>query len=281
MHFDTKERVAASVTLYNSLPSCIDAIATYQDQVEQIYLIDNSEHPNSDLISELTKWPNVYYTHSGENQGVAAALNIAAQLAIDSGFKFLLTMDDDTHLPLNAVRTMVEIIFAHDESERIGIISGVHSIFKHSDDPKNVLHTMTSGNLLNLSVYAQVGPFRDDFFIDHIDHEYCLRLNQLGYLVIQVPKIILQHQLGERKFSGWGTYKFTSHTPIRGYYMIRNGFIVANMYPIFRSQAFILIIKEYLKVILFEDKKMYRLKLMYHGLKDALDKRLGKFYQQS
>ena len=38
--------------------------------------------------------------------------------------------------------------------------------------------------MYNLKIYKQVGLFRDDFFIDYIDTEYCLRIRQQGFNII-------------------------------------------------------------------------------------------------
>ncbi|MBO0937940.1 glycosyltransferase [Fibrella sp. HMF5335] len=269
-------RIAACVTLYNSLPSCADALATYQDQVERVYLIDNSEKPDQALITQLIQWPTVQYLSNEGNLGVGAALNRAARQALADGFDYLLTMDDDTALPRHALATMIRFVTDTPDAARIGIVTGVHTPPKHVVASRAVAFTMTSGNLLSLSAYKLAGPFRDDFFIDHIDHEYGLRLNQAGFKVIELPGILLQHQLGEHKATGLGKRQFISHAPLRGYYIARNGWALARLYPAFRTQAAILISKEWLKALLFENKKGQRISLLWRGLRDAWRGKLGK-----
>jgi rhamnosyltransferase len=44
---------------------------------------------------------------------------------------------------------------------------------------------ITSGSLLSLAAYTAIGPFREDFFIDHVDTEYCLRARLKHYRVIK------------------------------------------------------------------------------------------------
>lgn len=272
-----RSRVAASVTIYNSKPACLEVISTYRDQVERIYVVDNSEQPDQTLITRLTRWPTVQYVGMGGNKGVANALNEAARLAIIAGFDFLLTMDDDTALPPGTLSNLVDFATSPANNSRVGIVSGVHSTVSSTLESLPVLFTMTSGNLLNLAIYQKVGSFRDDFFIDHVDHEYGLRLNQNGYQVIELPGIRLQHQLGNKKLSGWGTFRFVSHTPLRGYYMMRNGLVTAQLYPTFRCQAFVILTKEWLKALFFEDQKGRRLTLLWQGFRDARYGRLGKF----
>lgn len=270
-------RVAACVTLYNSKPTCLAAIDTYRNQVDRVYLIDNSEQPNQALIAQLAQWPTTQYLPNKGNEGVSRALNRAAQQAIADGFDYLLTMDDDTALPQDAVFRMLSFLTADANRAKIGIVTGIHTSPKHQAMSQAVAYTMTSGNLLNLTTYQKVGPFRDDFFIDHIDHEYGLRLNGAGFRVIELPALLLHHQLGESKATGWGASRFVSHSPLRGYYMVRNGWVLAKLYPAFRWQATNLISKEWIKAVLFEDQKIRRLRLLWAGLRHAWRGRLGKF----
>ena len=55
---------------------------------------------------------------------------------------------------------------------------------------------MTSGNLLSLKAFKSVGRFHDDFFIDYIDIEYCIRMNYNNYDVIRINDIVLEHDEG-------------------------------------------------------------------------------------
>ena len=103
---------------------------------------------------------------------------------------------------------------------------------------------MTSGNLVNLDAFRQVGPFMDELFIDSVDHEYCIRLQINGYKVIQLNGVLLEHTLGERrkhlfiyplnffkKNKSIVSYKIVNnHNYIRKYYMVRNRLYVSRKY---------------------------------------------------
>lgn len=270
------KKVAACVTLYNSTAACLKRIETYRTQVAVVYAIDNSDHPNPSLVNQLHQLSNVQYLNNGGNQGIAVALNLAAQQALANGFDYLLTMDDDTELPSDAVKKMLRFMDEQPNSRQIGIISGIHSPPETTQTFRTVPYTMTSGNLLNLSAYQQIGPFLDALFIDHVDHEFGLRLNRASYQIIELTNLHLKHQLGDRKKILGGAYTFVSHTPIRTYYIVRNGWVVARLFREFRLRATVLITKEWLKTLFFDDQKLLRFKMMWRGIVDGCAGRLGK-----
>jgi rhamnosyltransferase len=273
------QKIAACVVLYNSSLNCLNCIATYQHQVERVYVVDNSEQPDSDLVTHLLAIPTVQYMPNGGNLGIATALNRAASRAINDGFTYLLTMDDDTKMPPNGVVQILLVFEQHHSSKPIGLVSGIHTRPRIAETIKSVPYTMTSGNLLSLHAYQQAGPFRDELFIDHVDHEYGLRLNRMGFLVIELNTLRLDHRLGLKKSVWGGMYSFISHSPQRTYYIVRNGLVVAQEYGEFRRRAFVLILKEWLKAVLFEKQKRLRLRLFWRGLTDGRKGRLGKLDQ--
>lgn len=271
-------RVAGSVILYNSSVKSLDAIRTYWNQVDKLYVIDNSEITNSELIKYLCCQSNIYYVKNEENFGVAYGLNQAASLALRDGYDYILTMDDDSKAPADLIKNMLSFLTTHKYREYVGIVSPVHTkTASNRSYYRELPFTMTSGNLLNLQIYRNIGPFREDFFIDHIDHEYGLRLNRAGYKVIELTDLLLDHKLGEKKQSSFFGRNFISHTPQRGYYFIRNSIVLSKEYPNFRWVLIKLNLKEFVKILFFENNKIVRLKFIFLGIKDALEDKLGKY----
>lgn len=269
-------RIAGTVVLYNSTPACLPILETYWRQVEKLYVIDNSEQVDNGLKELLTQYSFITYIHNGTNLGIAHALNMAAGQAIKDGYDYLLTMDDDSSAPADMVQSMCQFLSGYTDRERVGIVSAVHTYETSPEKYRSVLFTMTSGNLLNLRIYQETGGFMEGLFIDHVDHEFGLRLNQKGYQVIELPALLLKHNLGEAKLIPLSGQKYVSHSPVRGYYFVRNGIIVARQYKHFRWIAYKLIIKEIIKAALFEREKKYRLKLIYSGIHDAFRNKIGK-----
>ncbi|MDX2306080.1 MAG: glycosyltransferase [Microscillaceae bacterium] len=259
-----------------------------------LWVIDNTEgelHP--EILEFFQSDARIHYHKNPENLGVAAALNLAAYEALAKKCTWLLTMDQDSHFLEGDLARLIQQLANLDHS-KIGIFSPkhVHSKAKRSSSAlasfEEVNLTMTSGNLLNLEIFKEVGGFCEKLFIDHVDHEYCLRLRSTGYRVIQSNQVELRHELGKLKtvrIAGKIIFKFISHNPLRGYYMFRNGLYVAAKYrkkqPFFYSKNIKLLVKEVLKILIFENKKGKRLNFVFKGIKDYQKNRFGKLLLKS
>jgi rhamnosyltransferase len=220
------------VVLYNPGEEVFKNVASYLEQVEALYAVDNSEEPSPGTVAALAGASKVRYLPNNANLGVARALNIGAEKAIAAGFDLLLTMDQDSRAAPDMVERMLECLAGLD-MERVGIISPFHRAPADGPPPgrggcREVMTPMTSGNLLNLKVYRDAGPFRDDLFIDFVDNEYCLRLRRLGYGVLRAGRAVLHHTVGETR--RYGPFIATNHPPLRRYYKTRNRFLVNRLY---------------------------------------------------
>lgn len=278
----TTKDVAGAVILYNSPAEVIDNIQTYVAQVSRLYIVDNSVEPNVKLISKLQALPNAVYHSLGENKGIAIALNWAARQAIANGFSVLLTMDDDTRTPLTMVNDMLS--FWNQYTQPIGILSGVHHTKRDLVQFRTLYYTLTSGNLLNLEAYKAIGGFQDELFIDHVDHEYGLRLNTNGYQVVELPSIRLEHKLGYSQQLKVGPYvikRYGTHSPIRQYYFARNGIYLARLYlkdqPQFAWMVIKELLKRWLKAVLLDADRKGRTNMLIAGLQDGWKGKLGQY----
>lgn len=276
--------VAAVVVLYNSSTDVLTNIQTYIDQVTILYVVDNSTEPNDDLIEKFQSYKKVQYHSLNGNRGIAVALNWAAQRAIKDNFTVLLTMDDDTRTPDDMIQQMTD--FWNQYPKSIGILSGVHHTKPDKASYRELPYTLTSGNLLNLFAYQVVGSFLDDFFIDHVDHEYGLRLNQHGYQIIELPGIRLEHQLGYMKDLRIGSYligTYGSHSPVRLYYFARNGVYLARQYfsnqPSFAWTVLEELGKRWIKALFLQDSRKERVSMLLTGIMHGWAGRLGKYEQ--
>jgi len=116
---------------------------------------------------------------------------------------------------------------------------------------------ITSGNMLNLELYKENGPCREDFFIDFVDIEYCLRAKKKGLRVTTLDSVVMEHHIGKpRKVLFFTT---TNHPPSRRYYITRNRIAVWREYfsvdPEYVKYNILRFAKETAKTILGEHKK--------------------------
>jgi rhamnosyltransferase len=277
----SRHKVAGVVILYNPQIAALDNIGTYIDQIDKLFVVDNSDIVDSQVVQSLQKRKNVIYIWNQQNLGIARALNIGAMNAIRDGYEYLLTMDQDSNAPAGMVAGLLKCLQTHDFST-VGILSPFH-VTRNVPPPNKtgcseVLVVMTSGNLLNLRIFDTVGPFMEDLFIDCVDHEYCLRLRQNGYKVIQSNVTLLAHDLGDIRIHSFMNVKFaaTHHSALRRYFITRNRFYVMNKYksqfPDYYLQQRTAFRRELLGIILFEKQKT---KKMWSIIKGYLDYRKG------
>jgi len=275
---------AGVIILYNPDEKVIHNIKTYRDVVDTLFVIDNSDTADQDQVAELANTSKVDYIKMPHNMGISAALNIACKKAIDNGFKWILTMDQDS----SASTEMVENLLVYTTYDNIAIISPYHANkyapLPDTDEKFSELTTaMTSGNLLNLDLYQIIGPFDESLFIDFVDHDYCLRARRLGYKVIQVNDAVLKHNLGNlRQHRFFTTILYsTNHPPIRKYYIFRNRAFIVQKYkhdfPDFCKREFRRFFTDVLVVVCFERDKVKKLKMMYKGLRDFFHGKTGAY----
>ncbi len=76
-----------------------------------------------------------------------------------------------------------------------------------------------------------MGGFREDYFIDQVDHEFCLRARAHGHQVVISRKPVMAHSVGE---SGgvWMPWLgvLPNHPPVRKYYIARNTVVTVKAY---------------------------------------------------
>lgn len=276
--------IAAVCVLYNPiLEEVMENITSYLNSVDKVYIVDNSD---KHIVNESDFLYNnrLVYINNGKNLGIAKALNIAAYLAIEGGYEWLLTMDQDSKAYPNMLTYMMEYINKIDV-EHIGIVAAQpDSIRRHSmrTDGITFMDTViTSGNLVNLIAYKKVGGYVDELFIDYVDHFFCLSLREKGFSIVQVNKALLNHHLGNSKGKYVGNLKLviTHHNFIRRYYITRNRFYLYKKfwykYPFFVFADFLRFFKELFFILMYEQDKKKKMKSIIGGLVDCYNNNFG------
>jgi rhamnosyltransferase len=268
-------KVAGVVVLYNPVDSFLENIRSYVDQVEMLFVIDNSETARADFVDEVKKFCNVTYRWMGGNAGIAAALNAGAELAITGQCDYVLLMDQDSSVPGNMVPVFKE--FALNSKKNIGILYAHHVYHNYpqpeeKDTVKEILTADTAGSFLNLSAYKKIGGFINELFIDYVDFEYCLRLRKNGFEIVQLNTVSLHQRLGNMSSGRLLFWKvgLTNHPPVRVYYRVRNRLFVARKYigtfPRWSLLQMSYTIVDLFKVVFYEHDKLAKIKMMALGV---------------
>ena len=276
-----KYALAGVVVLYNPSKENIENINNYIDSLEKLYVIDNSEKESEYLI----KSPKIFYQKNPTNLGIATALNIGAQLAIKDNFNWLLTLDQDSKINNEIVSQMLEYL-RKNNCKNIGLISPYHDIVTFDKKPEikveKKLEVMTSGNIINLKAYVDVGGFKDWLFIDCVDIEYGMNLNFHNYKVLRLNYIVMPHNLGNSQIVNFFGKKviISNHNAIRRYYMIRNTLYVnqlyKNKYPEYCHMLIRAQLGQIKRIIFLEHDKFQKIKMTIKGVIDYKRNITGK-----
>lgn len=280
-------KVAAIIVSYNPDKNLLDSVNLLISQVEKIIIVDNGsiEEKRKD-ISSIKDIDNerIEVIFNEENLGIATALNIGVREALKQGFNWILTMDQDSKASKDMVEKMFEVYNNIDEKERKSILSIFPNFVDkriQSIEENSVMNTyeyvdadITSGNLVKAEVFDKVGFFDDSLFIDLVDTDFCMRLNEKNIKMIKVRDAILYHSLGESQSvkSIFGKFNTSNHSALRRYYMTRNRFYIwekykdLNSFTLNRDKK--LFKKEFIKIILGEKDKVNKIKMVFKGYKD-------------
>lgn len=225
------------------------------------------------------------------NLGIAESLNIGINKAIEMGYKFAITLDQDSYVNDLFVDKLIDSYSKLEHNKDVAIFSPSHStnnIVSEKNKPfqdvvRYTYNTMTSGNLVNINIWKNIGGFDNSLFIDMVDVDYYLKALSYGYDVVVVSSIILNHGLGNPTVHNFFGKKviITNHSPLRKYYRFRNTFVLLERY----KSANPSIIKKFSKsllylfmgVILFENNKFTNLRFMFLGFVDYKRQKLGKY----
>jgi rhamnosyltransferase len=250
-------------------------IDSYIDTLDQLFIVFNSP-VSADAVDRLqSKCSKVQLIINNENIGIASALNQAALKALNLGYEWLLTMDQDSYFQSNAFFES----FGKSHDSNIAIYSPTptkasETKTEHSDISEEILCAMTSGNMLNLNIWKTLGGFEEKLFIDDVDNEYCLRAVSNGFKIIEFKNIPLIHELGKDKEVTFLFKKLTviTHPPIRAYYIFRNSFYIFSKYkkvfPEYVKARKVMLFRSFINIILFSEERIKNIRYIICGIKD-------------
>ena len=271
--------VSAGIVLFNPdikrLKENIDAVIV---QCTHLYLVDNGSG-NINEVFELLKGYNQSKTSvicNAENQGIAKALNQLTSAAQKGGFKWILTLDQDSVVPCNIVEEFKKYINNSDTGMLCPVICDRNKgeEIKVKEECTEVDECITSGSLLNIKAWDEIGGFDERMFIDGVDFDICYRLKQRGYKIYCIHNVVLLHELGHIEYHRFLFWKVLvkNHSSFRKYYIARNIIYVAK-----KRKSGLLVIKGILQeikllgiVLLYETDKKSKSISIIKGIRDGM-----------
>jgi len=256
---ETQRRVLGVIVTYHpdrdALLALVDALAP---QVDELLLIDNTpegEGGAESIFHPHPPPPNMQIECLRRNIGIAAAQNIGIRAALESEYDYILLSDQDS-IP---ARDMVANLATCAEKLRkqgieIGCICPAYfdkvtgQVFSfqvqkpthlfystipatQADPWTEVVVTISSGSLIPTTALRRIGGMREDFFIDHVDTEWCHRARAAGLHNFGTVCAHLNHRLGDAPFPVWyfGWREHSEYSPLRLYYRFRNFILLCKL----------------------------------------------------
>lgn len=231
---------AVVVTYFPEINCLIRLIETLSNFDIKILVIDNSD--NYILkISSLDNNKNVILFNSNTNRGIAAAQNFGIKFALRQNGDVIIFFDQDSFIDKAFLTSLLEPL-KYDEVcvtspsivdlnsgfryplVNINALGIVKKSYKVSKSLTKVSIAISSGMAVKSSVFSQVGLFDEDYFIDYVDTDFCLKCRACSIDVYVSPGAVMQHPISDKMTD----YKFMrgfQYEGVRIYYQVRNSFL--------------------------------------------------------
>jgi rhamnosyltransferase len=283
----------AAVVTYNPDDSLGLHLQTLKGQADDVLVVDNGS-ANVAWVEEIAAAHGCMVLKNGSNEGIAKALNQAAEVAVDRGYRWLATFDQDSLATEGLLAGLVDLYLRQPAKARVAVMCASH-IDRHTGShyhvPENVLietgewrllrTAITSGSLIPTSVFREIGSFDERLFIDFVDHDFCVRCRQHGMSIMESKTHVLIHSLGNitQHRLLWRPIVCSNHSALRRYYMTRNQLEVYRRYLWFdvawSVRGLLNLLVGSALVLVFETQKMAKLRAMARGTLDFVLRRFG------
>ena len=265
-------------------------------QVQVLIIVDNGSAAAEILkLHEAARLMGIDLILNPQNLGIARALNIGADRAIALGYSWVLLLDQDSVVGGDLIETLIAIYDSFDDKEHLALVgSGYRDLGRELARSDNLpaigndrlwdetTNIITSGTLLSLAAHAIIGPFREEFFIDHVDFEYCLRARAQGFHILNSRRLLMRHLVGAPTIHKglWKQTVITNHSADRLYYFARNDTVLLResgkyKFATWAIKSFARRFRTCRKVLMFEQSKSAKILAVCRGLWDGLNSNMG------
>lgn len=286
----TRDNTCAVIVTYHPDEEFAERLRLVGAEFPQVIIVDNGSQPRSvEILRRLAKSSPVNLIENPKNLGIAAALNKGVELALREGFQWIVTLDQDTIPHANFLAGLFDVYLKSGGGD---VVVGsnyldVHRMrnFVQCDDPGTVFQErktlITSGTLLPLSLFKKIGYFREDYFIDSVDHEFSLRARKRGYRMLISCRPLMDHSIGAavKHTSPLRQFLSFNHSPVRKYFIARNTVATAKAYffqePVWGMRQGWRLLSDFASILLFEHEKWKKTKAFMVGVVHGIAGKMG------
>lgn len=251
-----QDDIFAVVVTYNpDAAQFVESLKRLQGQVRRTVVVDNASACAVAPLIAASGNADIELLSLAENVGIGAGQNAGIEHAIQQGAAFILLLDQDSVLTPGMVCKLKTgyLAAAHSADPRPVAAVGPSCIdnkgYREFFIPSKGLwprmwrpasaqgalpdhletdFLVSSGSLIPVAVLQELGGMHADYFIDHLDREWCFRAVAAGYRICGLPKVVLEHQVGKPQVCSLCgiTLRYRWQSPVRSYYMFRNIFLM-------------------------------------------------------
>jgi len=260
------------------------------------------EHQINNLIDGNSI--KIFYVRMHKNTGGSGGFYEGVKRGYEKGYDWLWLMDDDAEPKIDALEKLESFMSVNtisalaclkvDKSMKIlqhhmgyfnlnNVFSGIIKCINENDikNKKFIEIDFSSfvGILIKKEAITQVGLPKKDFFIHDDDVEYCIRLRQIGKILL-IPDSIIIHKeavkdrILEKSFLGIIKKRVEFNKFWLSYYGLRNRVWLGKIYSKNKVLFYIQMIKSMIRpivgIILYDDHKYKRIKLILSAYLDGL-----------
>jgi rhamnosyltransferase len=289
--------VAAGIVAFRPGSGVLERlVAGLLPQVERLLVYRNSPLPEG--VSDLARAHRgrIELLGDGRNVGLGVAYNRIADAALARGIERILLLDQDSGPPpdlcAGLLGRMQDLI---DAGERPAVVGPrpIGPDGKPYKLPRQVVpgkaraagsslplqFVISSGSLIDGAAFRAIGGFREDFFIDAIDLEWCLRARFRGFTCWMAADLPMPHQLGSGVICmpALGMH-LVRQPPTRAYTSVRNQLAMLHLDHVplaWKARAAARLVLYTLGQAAHAPHRSSALRLLARGWRDGLLGRLG------
>lgn len=271
---------AGIVVLYDPDQEVIKNILSWSNEVDYVYLIDNSKADHKKMFHIK----NAKYFHMKRNIGLCGGMNYGCRKAIHDRERIdcFVAMNQDTWA---AEGEISKLLNAADRKERAVYGTNFKYIYRHKgrrvfsnesayhDNRESVFWVIMAGCAFSSSAFLESGGFDEKLFIDHLDIDFCLKLRKKKYEIVRLGDIYIYQEPGNtvKKKIGNRILHISNLNPKRRYLTFRNERYLRRKWKDDYTEYRLKLYKEIISIVFFEANKIEKLLSCLKGWNDGLN----------
>jgi rhamnosyltransferase len=235
---------AVVVTYYPEEAELRRLVNTLRECSARVILVDNTPQGPSPVVTALAGDIELIDMHG--NAGIAAAQNAGIRAALAQGAEVLAFFDQDSMPDQKLLPSLVAALGLPPRGIAAPVCIDVRTGAEYPpyrfnrwgwarptpaaglSMPLEVDLVISSGSVAAVEVFSRVGLMDEDFFIDYVDLEWCIRCRKVGISIRVLPSVTMPHAIGIQVIETGPLTTFV-HNPMRCYYRLRNALLLIRL----------------------------------------------------